>query len=250
MTSNQKYNYDWIYSKTLEGYGPGRIWSFVLYIAICTAIVILTVLNIGDLPWREIFALCFLSVYIVTLLLFVLIALFESLVRDKEIKKCLCRLRKRRIKLNVVGKFKRRADTDIGTAQTFLLLPILILTLVVPFFFSRIIDVEANPLPTDQVLVLVNRLPASSTAINRFLENDNILPGVSLFSLIAVIALYIQLERANVSVIIKHACIEYEVELESQSENSISSSLAKAVQLSFLALLSSFLNRIRKQFFK
>ena len=228
-SDGKKYSYDWIYAKTLKNYLPRRNSWFrnygIVAVSFFLILILLNYLFNREMPLGfhilSLLAGLLMVPYGFVLFLFLYATYIETSPedRDRKTSDCIKILEEADLELSAIRKFERRAAADAGTAQTFSLLPILILTLTFPIALSelanllRALSKIANQTFLSKILASAQEkftTSASSTETFEFLVATVILVATS------AIFLYTQLGRANISVVIQHACIERGAELESQ----------------------------------
>lgn len=206
--NNKKCDYKWMYDTTRKSFVPRRKLIITIYIIVVILVLSVTIYNSvrGNIPSDQATFYLLVFIYISAIPFFAAISLSESDAKNKEIEKCLDTLNEHKsdINLNAVEKFERRAAADIGAARVFLLLPGLIVTFLAPVFFSSFANVDLGE--TDSPMNNLNQLA----------ETPNFILLLIVFLVPSFLYLYFQLERANVSSVIQHACIERAAEIESQ----------------------------------
>ena len=209
--------YEWIHSKTSELYLPKRRILLIIYVLLLFFGVFLAVLQSSV---REGIALLYFWLFSVTLGLFVGMTFYESYSRDSRVEQCRAILNNDNIKLNAAKRCESRAAADIGAARVSIFLPGLILAFMIPLTFSALTDTY----PLDESITLasvekVDKIPSST--LETLLSDEWAAMLLVLFSIIITMVLSLQLERANISITIQHACIEYEAVKYNKSSEKI-----------------------------
>lgn len=221
MNSNsKKYDYQWLYEEVEKLFIRKRVPLLILYVLSNLVSLIISVRFQGS--DRERIVLLYFCLLLVTLVFLAYVNLYESYKRDNRVEQCANILTDSNMKLDSAKGCESRAAVDIGAARAFLFLPGLILTLMIPLTFSTL----TNTYPSDESAtpLFVNRIvdEVPSNVLETLSKDEWAAVVLVLLSIIIAMILFLQLERANISIIIQHACIEYEVMKRNKSSERVS----------------------------
>lgn len=243
MTSNKVYNC--LYSEILERYEPGRKkWAWVTSIigGLIYALIIV-VSHWLSLETEKFAALTFLLLLIPAASLIVS-TFAESQSKERYIEDCTSSLQRKKIGLNSIRKFAKRASADVTEVQVSLFLPSILIVPLTTIVLSNLVNQPYENIDSSLLRILLS-----------------VTWGVALLLLAWMFSFPLRLlERANISTIILRACIEREAEIGNRitsiesngeresscdtSEAEMPSAMTSMVQLGLLSLLFILLKRI------